>query len=205
MCFCFQVPNASSPGISFILRIQVLRQDRLPWLCLNSCRNERVERYLWFKRSSTVLSRTHKSICIETFSAWLCKCGTYRRKTTSRVKYREVLRLRLSRVFFPSLPCFLSPAGDRFAQCTHCVFHSRMLCQTESLHCWLFHAVKKEKKILVISSWMPHAVQIRASKSVYKVKKTWVSVPLSWSQMVLSPLSSPGALVMDIIFHACSL
>lgn len=37
---------------------------------------------------------------------------------------------------------------------------------------------------------MPHAVGIRASKSIYKVKKTWVSVPLSWSQMVLSPLSS---------------
>ena len=85
-----------------------------------------------------------KAFCIETFSTWLCKCGTYRRKTTSRVKYQEVLQVAviLCGFFSPlSLPCFLSPAGDGFAQCTHCVFHSRMLCQTESLHCWLFHAV----------------------------------------------------------------
>lgn len=135
--FLLLVPNASTPGISFILTIQVLSQDQPSQLCLNTCHHERVERYLWFKRNSPVSSRTHKSICIETFSMWLCRRGTYRRKATSRVRYQEVLwaAVILCIFFFPSLPCFPSPAGDGFAQCTHCVSHSRMLCRTESLHC----------------------------------------------------------------------
>lgn len=44
--FLLLVPNASTPGISFILTIQVLSQDRPPELCLNTCRHERVKRYL---------------------------------------------------------------------------------------------------------------------------------------------------------------